>query len=33
MIGLFSDPHGGLGLPDGHVEPAELGEHGGEPGT
>ena len=30
MIGRFSDPHGGLGLPDGLVEPAELGEHVGE---
>ena len=30
MIGRFSDPHGGLGLPDGLIEPAELGEHIGE---
>ena len=33
MIGRFSDPHGGLGVPDGLVEPAELGEHVGEPGA
>ena len=32
MIGRFSDPHGGLGVPDGLVEPAELGEHAGEEG-
>ena len=32
MIGRFSDPHGGLGVPDGLVEPAELGEHVGEVG-
>ena len=32
MIGRFSDPHGGLGVPDGLVEPAELREHVGEPG-
>ena len=30
MIGRFGDPHGGLGVPDGLVEPAELGEHVGE---
>ena len=33
MIGLFSDPHGGRGVPDGLVEPTELGEHAGEPGA
>jgi hypothetical protein len=33
MIGRLSDPHGGLGLPDGLVEPAELGECVGEPGA
>src|SRR5262249_13884513 len=27
MIGRFRDLHGGLGVPDGLVEPAELGEH------
>ena len=32
MIGRFRDPHGGLGVPDGLVEPAELGEHVGEVG-
>src|SRR3989442_13943252 len=32
MIGGFSDPHGGLGVPDGLVKPAELGEHVGEVG-
>ena len=32
MIGRFSDPHGGLGVPDGLVEPTELGEHVGEAG-
>ena len=30
MIGRFTDPHGGLGVPDGLVEPAELREHVGE---
>ena len=30
MIGRFSDLHGGLGLPDGLVEPTEFGEHIGE---
>jgi hypothetical protein len=33
MIGRFSDPHGGFGVPDGLVEPAELGEHIGDPGA
>jgi hypothetical protein len=32
MIGHLSDPHGGLGVSDGLVEPAELGEHVGEVG-
>jgi hypothetical protein len=32
MIGRFSDLHGGLGVPDGPVEPAELGEHVGGAG-
>jgi hypothetical protein len=32
MIGRFGDLHGGLGVADGLVEPAELGEHVGEPG-
>ena|SRR6516165_3879951 len=32
MIGRFSDLHGRLGVPDGLVEPAELGEHIGEEG-
>jgi hypothetical protein len=32
MIGRFSGLHSGLGVPDGLVEPAELGEHVGEPG-
>jgi hypothetical protein len=31
MIGRFGE-HCGLGVPDGLVEPAELGEHVGEPG-
>src|SRR5262249_29253540 len=30
MIGLLSDFHGGLGMPDGLIEPAELGERAGE---
>jgi hypothetical protein len=29
MIGRFRDPHGGLGMPYGFIEPAELGEHRG----
>ena len=33
MIGRFSDLHGGLTALDGLVEPAELGEHVGEPGA
>jgi hypothetical protein len=32
MIGRFSDLRGGLGVPDGLVEPAQLGEHVGEVG-
>ena len=32
MIGRFSDLHGRLGVRDGLVEPAELGEHIGEEG-
>src|SRR5262249_27378039 len=32
MIGRLSDPHGGLGVSDGFIEPAELGERLGEPG-
>ena len=32
MIGRLRDPHGGLGVSDGLVEPAELGEHVGEAG-
>ncbi len=32
MIGCFSDPHGGLGVSDGLIEPAELGQHVGEEG-
>ena len=32
MIGRFSGPHGGLGVPDGLGEPAELGERVGEVG-
>jgi hypothetical protein len=32
MIGRFSDPHSGLGVPDGLVEPPELGEHVGKAG-
>jgi hypothetical protein len=32
IIDRFSNPHGGLGVPDGLVEPAELGEHVGEAG-
>jgi hypothetical protein len=30
MIDRFRDLHSGLGMPDGLVEPAKLGEHGGE---
>ena len=30
MISRFSDLHGGLGLPNGLVEPTEFGEHIGE---
>jgi hypothetical protein len=33
MIGRLSDLHGGLGVPDGLVESAELGEHVGEQAT
>ncbi len=33
MIGRLGDLHGGLGVPDGLVEPAELGEHVGKPGA
>jgi hypothetical protein len=29
MIGLLSDPHGDLGVINGLIEPAELGEHNG----
>ena len=32
MVRRFSGPHGGIGMPDGLVEPAELGEHVGEAG-
>ena len=32
MIGRFRDPHGGLSVADGLVEPAELGEQVGEVG-
>jgi hypothetical protein len=32
MIGHLSDLHGDLGVPDGLVEPAELGVHAGEMG-
>jgi hypothetical protein len=32
MIGRLSDLHRGLGVPDGLVEPAELGKHVGEVG-
>src|SRR5262245_5240120 len=33
MIGRFSGLNGGLGLPDGLIEPPELGEHVGEAGS
>jgi hypothetical protein len=33
IIGRFSDAHSGFGVPNSLVEPAELGEHVGEPGA